>query len=125
MCLYASFHQFCDKLFKKHPYLCLWASAAHHRHRPECLQLECLTVPLRSAKVVVHEVAKAEEIQTGCVLQYENLTDVPDPTVGPQVKHLWHKGQEGHAEDRPDNCWQCGVDIAQTLNALLRGKVLF
>nr|KAG5697663.1 hypothetical protein BaRGS_011212 [Batillaria attramentaria] len=114
-----AFQQFCEQLNAAVPDLHLWAAAVQHGHKPDCLQEERLTVPLRCPPAVVKEVEKAPEFKKGHVHAY-SAHPVHAPTDGPDVWHLEHvQNDKGHADQLfPKDCEHCGENIAKVLKDL-------
>lgn len=80
-----------------------------------------MDTPLRSPAVVIREIQKAGDIEDGDVYSYatSNRLAVPD---GPPVKWIRHRnGTFSHAESRPYNCEQCGLEVARVLKELRVG----
>ena len=103
-------------------HLYLWCADAVHTDKPPELQVEVLTTPLRSAPVVIRAVqpALAKFSSEDQVHGYSD-SGLPPPGDGPSVLPLYHHG-DGHANDHPVNCVQCGHDVAALLRRLGLGE---
>lgn len=117
-----NFKRFCDKLTRRVPLVYLWAAAVQCDFRPSCLEEVALKQPFRSPPEVEQLVSKAKEIQFGHVPGY-TPTGLPAESEGPRVRLIAHtNGQSGHTEERPQDCFQCGVEVATILRDLRVGE---
>ena len=95
------------------PRLRLWAATLWHDDIPPGLQVEPLTVPLRSAPVITRQVQSAFSRYRGL----HSYSDTPSPSDGPSVIRLRHEGA-GHAGRWPVECDGCGREVAAVLRQL-------
>lgn len=116
-----TFNTFCNELNSGVPELFMWAASVHIPDLPDGFEKETLTVPMRCPPVVTREIQKARELSIWTGGYSEAST--PAPTDGPEVKWLRHEGEPGHSGDRPSDCEQCGVSIADLLNELDVGSM--
>lgn len=76
---------------------------------------------LRSPPVVTKEIEKAADIRAGDVLGYKphgSVTSIA-ATDGLQVDQIRHsEGQAGHSGDLPEDCEQCGMEVARIVKDL-------
>lgn len=108
------------KLLKSHHRIHLWAANCYHQGAPPGIPVEIFNRPLRSPPVVVREVKQDREItKDGYVKEYHER-GVPDQTDGPPVKQVYHGGN-GHSSDGPDDCVECGREVASFLHSLHAG----
>lgn len=102
--------------------VCLWAAAVQRHFRPpESLMEVSMSTPLRSPQFVVKEIEKAVEIQKYHFVQDYTATKLPE-TFGPHVRHIRHRsGQLEHSGEWPEDCEQCGREVAGILKELQVG----
>ena len=105
----------------------VWVASVHNVddqsvNLPFGLQTERLTVPLRSAPVIVREVQPAIG-KLGYTLPYDDLhcSGIASPADGMKIIRLSHRGRS-HQGQWPVDCAQCGVDVADILDKLHVGK---
>ena len=103
-------------------HLYLWCAGVGHTDIPPALQVEILTTPLRSAPAVLREV----QLELDAWSRYGQVPDysdsgLPAPGDGPSVVRLYHHG-DGHTNDHPADCVQCGHDVAVLLSRLGVGE---
>nr|KAG5701949.1 hypothetical protein BaRGS_034531 [Batillaria attramentaria] len=96
--------------------LCLWAATVSHANTPQGLQLVRMTLPLRSAPVVLREVEKGIVEAGGEISSYTSSGTLP-PSDGPRVISLRHHGED-HAGRWPVDCYECGLEVAKVLKDL-------
>ena len=92
-----------------------WTACISHNAIPSDLQAEALSTPLRSAPVVLREVAAGFH-KFNDVHRY-NDSDLPSPGDGLKVIQLSHHG-DGHTGRWPVECVQCGEEVALELRRL-------
>lgn len=112
-----NFTKFCNGLMAEAPDTCMWAASSQHQFIPPCLTEVKLTTSLRSPPVITKEVMKAKHIQDGNVHNY-TASDIPVLSDGPEPKRIKHRDQQGHTGHWPDNCMECGRQIARVLSDL-------
>ncbi|XP_070206328.1 uncharacterized protein [Littorina saxatilis] len=103
------------ELIAKIPGLHLWAARIGNHDVPRELKEENLRLPLRSAPSVLREVEKAFCVYDD-ITKYSN-NGVPSPADGLDVIRLSHHG-DGHNGLWPDECEQCGRNVAVKLHSL-------
>lgn len=84
---------------------------------PRDLQMEPLTIPLRCPPEVLQEVQLGVS-QKSTIHHYN--TDIVPPCYGTTVIRLRHKGPL-HRKHWPLDCFECGENIASTLEQLKVG----
>ncbi|XP_070206743.1 uncharacterized protein [Littorina saxatilis] len=109
------------------PDLHLWMARVRHDNIPTVLDTHVLTLPLRSAPVVLREVQPG--VTRHKVYKYDDLSKVVSPADGPRVVRLTHYAAGGgngdddggggggdvHSGTWPHQCRRCGRDVADVL----------
>ena len=115
LCYRCNFSEFCRRLRANVPSLSLWAAGVWSvQSPPDWLTVEDeLTIPLRNPPAVLREVEKSQFFE-GCIRRYSQAP-WPAHTDGPEVEPLVHYNQDGHTNGSPQDCEQCGKDIARKL----------
>ena len=129
LCYRFHFLEFCRRLRAAVPSLSLWAAGAWPvQSPPDWLTVEDkLTIPLRNPPAVLREVEKSrfikDSVHTYRPIPSYNQASFPAPTDGPRVVWLQHNGQDEHSTDGgPQDCEQCGREIARLLKTLIEGE---
>ena len=123
LCFRFKFLKFWGQLREKVPSLSLWAAGVWSlQSPPDWLTVEdMLTIPLRNPPAVLREVEKSQFFG-GSVPSY-SPAPWPAHTDGPKVEPLVHYGQDKHnTNGGPQDCEQCGKEIAKKLRDLGVGQ---
>ncbi|KAK7093328.1 hypothetical protein V1264_007103 [Littorina saxatilis] len=91
----------------------IWVTSLLYAKVPSVLQREDMTVPLRSAPVVVREVEQGIAMARSAVLRYTHPV-IPAPGDGLEVTRLFHCGV-AHPGSSPVDCYRCGQEVADIL----------
>lgn len=93
----------------------LWATSVVSSNIPQKLKVEPLTVPVRSAPIILREVLPGLQRYNN-VHRYNGL-GIPLPGDGLDVKRLYHSGSS-HSGQWPVDCVECGKQVADQLDHL-------
>lgn len=108
------FKVFCKDLTTNVPKLHLWTGSIERNNIPDGFEECALTRPLRSPPAIVTEVEHSPIMKKGKTVDSYSESPVPAPTYGPHITSLSHIG---HKSKLPQDCQECGENIARVLEA--------
>lgn len=103
-------------LHRQAPGFQFWSASVYYKNLPPFMTKVVLTEPLRTPPTVSNAVQQSEWMRHGISRVYP-YTDAssPLPSVGLPSRDLLHDDRPGHEVRHPQDCEECGREIARLL----------